>query len=367
MTTPSVVGINGLSLPNRSGTGRVIEGLLDGLSRIPLESIRFEIVLPRGTQIKPGWAGSEQLSFHCIGPESAWGRLPWEQISLAHLARIHGVHLLHSPAFVAPVYGLGAVESVITVHDLAFLRYPKTIPLLKRLYYRWAIGASIRQASLILTDTETIRNEVINLGVNPERVHVLPLGVHDRFFSVSQDDVHTTRRKYDLPERYLLTVGTIEPRKNFEVLLDVMEKVPFDMPLILAGRLGWKYGTFKRRLKKNYFQNRIRLLDYISDEDLPALYSGAALFLAPSLYEGFGLTVLEAMAAGCPVIASDILAHREVGGDTIVYVAPEDTDGWIQAIENRIGLEDTNDAINRAREFSWTRHAEIYVEFLKNL
>ncbi len=364
MTAMLAIAINGLSLLNRSGTGRVVEGLLDGLSQIPLQNIHFDIVLPRGAEIKPAWAAHESLEFFRTGPASAWRRLPYEQITLPLLTRLKGVHVLHSPAFVAPIYGLGAVESTITVHDLTFMRYPKTVPWKRRFYYRWAIGASIRQADLIFTDTEAIREEVLGLGVHPDRVHVLPLGVDERFFSVPADEIQRVRRKLELPQQYLLTVGTVEPRKNLETLLDVMERDVLDIPLVIAGRLGWKYGTLRRRLGDKRLRDRARLLDYVADEDLPALYAGAAVFVAPSFYEGFGLTVLEAMASGCPVVASDIPVHREVGGDTITYVETEDVDGWIRAIESGIGTQGLSDAMDRAREFSWQRHAEMYVDIL---
>ncbi|MFH1737797.1 MAG: glycosyltransferase family 1 protein, partial [bacterium] len=290
------IAINGLSILNRSGTGRVVEGLLDGLSQIQPSGLHCDVLLPRDAHIKPAWEQAEHLTFHSIGPSSAIQRVLWQQIILPHWVHRHSCGVLHSPAFVAPVYGLGRTRSVITIHDLAFLRFPETVRWERRMYYRWAVLASMKKAHLIFTDSEAIRRELISTDIPDENLRVLPLGVDERFFSVPDDQVLRVRGKFNLPDRYLLTVGTIEPRKNLETLIKAHQQVPDALPLAIAGRLGW--GFFNTVGKR-----KVSLLDYVPDEDLPGWYAGADLFLAPSSYEGFGLTVLEAMSAGCPVPA----------------------------------------------------------------
>lgn len=361
------VAVNGLSLLNRSGTGRVVEGLLDGLSRIEVSGIQLDVLLPRRAQVKPDWARAAHLQFHRVGPVGTTSRVFWEQLVLPRWVRHRGCRILHSPAFVAPVYGLGQTLSVVTVHDLTFLRFPETVRWERRVYYRWAILSSIRNAQLILTDSDFIRGELVSTGTLDERVKVLLLGVDDRFFSVAAEEVRRVRQKFNLPDRYLLTVGTVEPRKNLDTLLSIFQRIREIPPLVIAGRLGWGCGSFRAALHKKEIWSRVFFLNYVPEEDLPGLYAGADLFVAPSLYEGFGLTILEAMAAGCPVIGSDIPAHREIGGDQIRYVKPVDLNAWASAITDTLNTAERGSAMNRARTFSWVRHAEKYATILNSV
>ena len=361
------VAINGLSLLNRSGTGRVVEGLLDGLSRIKAPGVHCDVLIPRGAEIKPEWARAGHLEFHSIRLVGMGCRLFWEQVFLPRWVKRRQCRILHSPAFIAPVYGLGETLSVVTIHDLAFLRFPETVRWERRIYYRWAILSSIRQARLILVDSDFIRRELTSNGTPDERMKVLPLGVDDRFFSVSEDETCRVRRKFNLPDQYLLTVGTVEPRKNLNTLLSVFQRTREIPPLVIAGRLGWGCGWFREALQNRETWSRVFFLNYVPEEDLPGLYAGADLFLAPSLYEGFGLTVLEAMAAGCRVIASDIPAHREVGADNIGYVEANDVDAWAFAIGDTLNAAKQGPAVDRARTFSWVRHAEKYATILNSV
>jgi glycosyltransferase involved in cell wall biosynthesis len=361
------VAINGLSLPNRSGTGRVVEGLLDGLSRIEVSGIHWDVFLSRGAEIKPDWARANHLEFHCVGPVGTAYRVAWEQIVLPRWVRHRGYQVLHSPAFVAPVYGLGDTLSVVTVHDLAFLRFPETVRWERRVYYHWAILSSTRTAELILTDSESIRDELLTTGTPGEQVKVLPLGVGDRFFSVSDEAIRRVRQRFNLPDHYLLTVGTVEPRKNLDTLLTVFHRTKDIPPFVIAGRLGWGCGFLRDALHDKQTRSRVCYLNHVPEEDLPGLYAGADAFLAPSRYEGFGLTVLEAMAAGCRVIASDIPAHREIGGDCVRYVKPTDSDDWTAAITGALCNMDRHLAVERARAFSWVRHADEYARILKSM
>jgi len=359
------VAINALSIVNRSGTGRVVEGLLDGLSLLESPQFQYDVLLPKPYPVKQTWSAAAHLSCYSIGPSSTIARIAWEQTVLPLWVRHKKCSVLHSPAFIAPVYGLGKVRSVVTIHDLTFLKFPETIRFGRKTYFHWAVLSSMEKSHLLLTDCESVRNELICLGIPCEKIFSLPLGVDERFFSVSPEEISRVRAKYSLPESYCLTVGTVEPRKNLKTILAAFRSISDVPPLVIAGRLGWKYDSVFSEIK----HGDVPFLDYVDDADLPALYAGASLYLAPSLYEGFGLTVLEAMAAGCSVIASDIPAHRETGADYIQYLPPADSVSWASAISSFFNPQSAipnSPSPSRARQFSWRQHAINFERIILN-
>lgn len=330
------VAINALCADNRSGTGYYARGLLAGLASLTADGENpHDVVTVLPDSYQPAF--NLPSHWHLLkGPSGgAPARIAWEEFQLpSRLARL-GVDLCHGPAFVVPRRWRG--PSVVTIHDAAFLRYPETISWLKRLYYNNRIPASARQARAVVTDSQFAAREIQEcMGIPADGIEAVPLGVDHRFRAVvSPEQRAAVRREHHLPETYLLFVGVIEPRKNLATLIQAYARARqqgLDIPLVMAGRSGWKNRDIFELPRQLGIESHVHFPGYIPDTGLPALYANAQVFVYPSLYEGFGLPVLEAMAAGCPVLVSDAGALRELAGDAGRSVPALGVEAWAEAL-----------------------------------
>jgi len=266
--------------------------------------------------------------------------------------------LVYSPDFTAPPDL--RTPRVVTVHDLAFLVCPERAPGPLRRYLSAIVPVQVAGAARVVAVSHSTRSDLIErLGTDPERIAVVPNGVDDRFFVASVPD-GATRRRLGLPANYLLSVGTLEPRKNHLTLFAALEllKSRVDLPLVVAGSPGWEYEPILKAAERLRRNGRVILLDYVSDDLLPGLYAGAASVIYPSWYEGFGLPVLEALAAGAPVVASDVPALREVAGDRAMFAPPSSPEALAEAIERSLDGDQRSPEARggrreRARLYSW--------------
>jgi len=270
---------------------------------------------------------------------------------------------------------------VLTVHDLIFLLFPEYHLPLNRWFLNRFMPLFIRRADAIIAISQCTKDDLIrHYGVPSEKVTVIYEGVDSRFHPVTDPDVlGRVRARYGLPEHYILYVGTIEPRKNLTALLEAFvalrKQASNRQPatsnqrleagswkLVIAGKRGWLYEGFFRRLRELGLEGEVILLGFVPDEDLPALYSAAELFVFPSLYEGFGLPVLEAMACGTPVIASNASSLPEVVGEAGILIDPHDVGGLVKAM-GRVLMdggkrrEMREKGLQQAARFSWERTA----------
>ena len=209
------------------------------------------------------------------------------------------------------------------IHDLTHVRHPELVSAGNLRWLRTLLPRVLRRAALVLTVSETMRGEIVeHYRLAPDRVAVVPNGCDAERFAGAGP------RPAGLPARYLLFVGTLEPRKNLARLLEahrrLRETTPGAPPLVIAGGIGWRVEGLVRDLEAHTRSGDVRVLGYVEDALVPALYAHATALLLPSLYEGFGIPVLEAMAAGCPVVTARRGGLPEVGGDAAVYVDPED-------------------------------------------
>jgi glycosyltransferase involved in cell wall biosynthesis len=328
---------------------------LAGIERYALELVRALAA------IAPG----EIVVFLPPDPPEAVTRLPVEQVRLPFAYRVPAeqawlpwaaararVDLLHSLAFPTPVLWRG--RSAVTVHDATPWLHPEAASLVMRYYHGPLFPQALGRAAAVFTVSEAARDDLVRAASVPrERIHVIPNGVDERFFEA---------RAPEGPRApYLLAVGTLEPRKNLPLLLDAFRALRADgrdLELLLVGHQGWSHS-----LPLGDLAPHVRLLGPVPDEDLPALYAGASCFVLPSLYEGFGLPLAEAMAVGVPAVASDIPALREVGGEAVRYADPHDAASFAAAI--REALDDRQGsqlraaaARGRARRFRWDACAE---------
>lgn len=284
----------------------------------------------------------------------------------AELARLR-LDVLHSPDFIPPAGGIG--RRVITVHDLHFLHYPQFLTAGSRRTYNDQIRWAVRAADHILVDSEATRADLVELlDVPLDKMTVHPLGVDAQYRPLEVAPVRAALEQLGLPSAYLLFVGTLEPRKNLGGLLDALDLLRGDRPdlppLLLVGRRGWQADDLLARVEQLVVAQQVIWREDIGDADLPAVYNGASVLALPSHYEGFGLTALEAMACGTPVVAANRSSLPEVVGDAGLLVDPDDpasiADGLRRALEDsalRARLRIEGPA--RAAGFTWQRTAEI--------
>lgn len=284
--------------------------------------------------------------------------------------------VFHSPDFVLPP--VRRARTVLTVHDLSFIRVPECADPGLRSYLLRVVPASVRRADIVLADSECTKADVVELlGADAARVVVLYPGVEPRFQRMWDTQVlDTVRKRYNLPGCFVLGLGTLQPRKNFVRLIEafaILAKEARDgLHLVIAGGAGWMYESIFRRIAELGLQDAVCFPGYVADEDLPALYSLADLFVFPSLYEGFGLPVLEAMACGTPVVASAVSSLPEVAGDAALLVDPLDTralaDAMRQALEDTgLRAEMVEKGLPQARRFTWSESARQLLELYRCL
>ena len=270
--------------------------------------------------------------------------------------------------------------TVLTVHDLAWIRYPQTHPPRRVQAMNKYFEPGLSRASLILTDSEFIKRELTDMfGVPPERIRSVPLGVEPMFRPCSAEETQSLLNRYNLMHgQYLLTVGTLEPRKNLQTVLHAYmllpQKIRKRFPLVLAGIKGWHMSALEQQIAPLVAAGEIRQLGYLPREELATVIAGALALIYPSIYEGFGLPPLEAMACGVPVIASGVSSLPEVVGDAGLLIDPHDTEAVAQAMQRLITdpgirLHLSQKALARSARFSWGKCVEqtidVYRQVLK--
>jgi glycosyltransferase involved in cell wall biosynthesis len=255
----------------------------------------------------------------------------WKTIGLPPFELFAGAaDLYHFPNFVRPPLRRG--KSVVTIHDVSFLRHPETTEEKNLRYLRAQIHKTVARADAIITDSRFSKAEIeALLDVDRARVFAVHLGLEQKHRTVAPEDLDALRARYRLERPYLLSVGTLEPRKNYSFLIDMFERMEdFDGDLVIAGMPGWKYEPVIERARSSRLGERIRILEYVDERHLAALYAAAELFVITSLYEGFGFTPLEAMLAGTPVLSSRGGSLPEVLGDAAVLLAGFDAEEWAE-------------------------------------
>jgi glycosyltransferase involved in cell wall biosynthesis len=356
--------LNGLQAANRSGTGRHVTELVCALATLT-ERPDLHIAWPEDY---PHPAEAEGM--HYAPFETSQGkRMHTEQWTLPRLARRIGANAMHYPANSGLLRNIGCAQ-VLTVHDCSFVRNPTWFRWERAQYHRMAVRRSVRLAAQVIAVSQFTADDLIDwLGITPDRVHVIHNGVDPRFRPPTQEAVDAVRTKYGLPDRFFLFVGTLEPRKNLPRLLAAHQAAThegMEDALVVAGRFGWKLPMQQLFGEEAGHAGRVCLLDHVPNEDLPALYGAARAFVWPSLFEGFGLPVLEAMACGAAVLTSNTTALPEIAGDAAWLVNPEDEDEMAAAL---LRLSHDDELLSRLRakgparaaKFTWEAAARATV------
>ena len=349
--------INGMQGGNQSGTGRYTEELIRHLATLDTD-LALTVWWPSG--VSPGdWSDAVEI---VLQPRGIWARLKLERQVQRSLSTFDVVHY---PASIGPLDGGRNV--VVTVHDCIFMRHPDWFRWERAEYYRWAGCRSARRAARVIADSEATAHDLRELiGVPDSRIDVVPLGVGGQFRPSSGDAVAAVRARYKLPESYFLFVGTLEPRKNLAAVVRAWDRAAEEIEedLVIAGRTGWKTEEMLAAIRQARHRDRVHLPGFIEQEDLAPAISAARAFVWPSLFEGFGLPVLEAMACGTPVLTSTTSSLPEVAGEAALLVDPESDEAITEGMK-RLSQDEVLRArlsaagLQRAAEFTWERTAEM--------
>jgi glycosyltransferase involved in cell wall biosynthesis len=285
------------------------------------------------------------------------------------------IALFHATDFVLPPTR-PSTRTLLTVHDLSFARAPETAsPALKR-YLDRVVPRSVRRADHVLADSQATKDDLIALyGVQPGKITVLLSGVNARFQPVREPaQLAAARQRYGIgAEPFILSVGTVQPRKNYERLMRAFATLPDqNVHLVIAGGRGWLQGPIYATVDALNLQDRVHFIGFADDADLPALYSAARCFAFPSLYEGFGLPVLEAMACGTPVLTSSVSSLVEVAGDGAVLVDPLSIEQIAAGLTDLLSDEAlrmrlVEAGFRQAAQFTWERSARQLLEIYHSL
>jgi glycosyltransferase involved in cell wall biosynthesis len=276
------------------------------------------------------------------------------------------VALFHATEHLLPK--LTRARSVFTLHDTAYLRYPQYHLPQNRIYLTLMMPRFLARADHIIAVSEHTRQDALRYyRLDPARIDVIPEGVEPHFRPESDPArVTAVRHKYQLPSRFILCVSTIEPRKNLPILLEAYAALRESQPavgLVIAGSKGWLYEHFFERLRSLGLQAAVVLPGHVPDDDLPALLQAAEVFAYPSVFEGFGLPPLEAMACGVPVVCSSASSLPEVVGEAGLLLPPDDARAWRDALGRVLSDSSLRDALRargleRSRPFTWERAAQ---------
>ncbi len=292
-------------------------------------------------------------------------RVLWEHLLAPWHIGAARLDVVHSMLNVVPL--AAPTHHVVTVHDLSFIRTPGTHPAHRRWYLTVATWLSARRARAVLADSYATKDDVVELlGINSKRVHVVYPGREAAFRPRTEAEVETFKRTNGLDGPFVLFVGTMEPRKNVDVLVrafDVVVRDGFHGDLVLAGGSGWATETIDAALAESPTRNRIHRIGYVKQEDLPYWYCAADLVVYPSSYEGFGIPVLEAMASGTPVITSNRSSLPEVAGNAALTVDPRDIQQLAAAMSAVLASPERRTQMSerglvQARKFDWRVAAE---------
>jgi glycosyltransferase involved in cell wall biosynthesis len=363
--TPLRIAIDASAIPERrAGAGVYTYQLVRALAGLPRKH-RFVVFARRGLfddLVGPG------LRVAHVNPPSRAMRLGWEQAILPLRLRRYRIDVLHSPHHHTPlVLPPPRPRRVVTVHDVTFLLLPERYPPVRRLYMEAVTRASALVADAIITPSQTVRDDLVRtLRVPAERLVAVPEAAAARFAPASEEAQARVRQRYRLPGRFVLSVGSREPGKNRGRLLHALALLRgqgLACDLAVVGQPAWRYEAEAALVQSLGLHGCVRFLGYVPDNDLPALYSAAEAFAYPSLYEGFGLPVLESMACGTPVVTSNVSATAEVAGDAALLVDPRDTRALADALARLLSDEALRGelrarGLERAGQFSWERAAK---------
>ncbi|MEM7029178.1 MAG: glycosyltransferase family 1 protein [Chloroflexota bacterium] len=353
-----IIGIDAsrAALAQHTGTEAYAYRLIQALAEFGSKQVQFRLYTDRAPQTQP-WPETPFVETRSI----PFPRL-WTHVRLAAELHTHPPDVLFVPAHVLPLYC--PVPAVVTVHDLAYRFYPETYTRQQRLYLDWSTRRHTRVARHIIADSQATKTDLLQeYHADPAKISVVHLGRDPALQPV--DYRQAMLDKYGIKQPYLLYIGTLQPRKNLLRLLTAFSHISQKHPvqLVLAGGKGWLYEQIFAEVNRLGLQNRVLFPGYVNEADKASLISGAELYVYPSLYEGFGIPILEAMACGTPILTSNCSSMAEIAADAAWLIDPLDTEAMVTGLDcllTDVTLRDKliQCGLQRVQDFSWEQAAK---------
>lgn len=362
------IGINGLYLlPGEvGGTETYLRNLLSALEKVDKEN-EYIVFTNRENHDTFTFQSKNFKKHLCsISSKSKWFRVVWEQLWFPFIREMKSIDVLFSPGYVAPV--LSRKKHVVAIHDMLYKRYPNLVSRAKLVFWGVFVPLSVRKAQHIITFSEFSKTDIVRfLGADPERVTVTYAGINHYFPTEITTDVEAqVKEKYGINGSFILSVATLSPHKNLSGLLRAFSilraQFQVETKLLLAGKNERSTDELNSVIAKLGLQRDVRLLGYVPTDDLAALYRLADCFVLPSLMEGFGYPVLEAMQMGCAVVCSNSASLPEVAGDAAIFFDPLNLDEMASSIDALLSDKELREEYRRKgreniRRFSWEKTA----------
>jgi glycosyltransferase involved in cell wall biosynthesis len=366
-----IIGIDAsrYNLPNPTGVEKYTNTIIEGILREPWKGskLRFYVRNSKQKQKLQENAKCENFEVTIIH----WPFL-WTLLGLSIELYFHPINTLFIPSHTLPLYT--PKKSIITIHGIEALLFPKAYTWFQSHYQKWSLHQLIKKKAHTICVSESIKNELIKHLSLPTTHYPLLTTIHNGFTPPAHmSDLETVKNKYHLPEKYILSIGRIEPRKNQLSLIKAFEDIAIeekDLHLILAGKPGTDGQSIIKRATSSRFANRITVLGYTPQADLNTILKNAHIFTYPSLAEGFGIPILEAMSLGIPVLTSNESACREVSGDAAVLINPHNIESLKEGLKKMLTDEELLHKLSlqgqeRAKDFSWKKCVDETIKIIK--
>lgn len=372
-----IIGFDGsrVFVPDRTGTENYSFQLLKNLAEIDgsnlgkgsLSKNKYRIYIRPGINVGKNWPDNFQFI------KINWPRL-WTQGGLGLQTFKDNLDVLFIPAHTLPLFRKPGLKTVVTVHDLGSEYLPSMHQAKQRIYLGFMQEYQLQTATKIIAVSRATKGDLVKkIGLDPNKIEVVYEGYDKKMFNpVKTDILNHSLKQYGLkPKEYFLFIGTVQPRKNLERLIRAFSSDFTGLKLAIVGSKGWMSDRIYSLPEELKTEDRVRFLGYVPEKDLPALYSGAKAFTFPSLFEGFGLPILEAQACGCPVLTSNISSMPEVAGKGAVFVNPYSVDdivkGMIRIMNNDLRIKNIKAGFENVKRFSWEKAAKETLEVLEKI
>ena len=344
---------------NKTGLGNYSRGTIQALAKHFPQNEYFLYTPKVRTETEPGFLrGLKNVKIK--KPASGILKSFWRSKGIIQDLKRDKIQLYHGLSQELPV-GIkkSGIKTVVTIHDLIYLKYPKYFSWINRKIYEWKARNACDNADLVIAVSEQTKADLIEFfNINPEKIKVVYQGCDPSFRQTKNDAVkEALRKRYQLPQKFILNVGTIEARKNLLLVVKALKNIPVEISLVVVGRQTEYAELIKKEVVKEALQKRVLFLQNVPFEDLPALYQMAEVFVYPSRYEGFGIPVLEAVCSGTPVVAATGSCLEEAGGPDSFYVDPDDAVGLAEEV-NLILQNDQLKSKMKAQGFEYARRFE---------
>lgn len=369
------VEVSSLANKTLSGVGNYTRLLSEALDSSPKTSLHASYFNFLSRQTTPVLNIKQPFEKNSLVPLRVYAKLQSLNLAPAFDIFLKKVDLTILPNFATWPTLRSSLRATV-IHDLTYLRFPEAVEEKNLAHLRRVVPRSIKKADFIITVSETVKNELIGeFGLDPDRCVVTTIPPDSSYSVKNNNEIH---QKYGIPtKKYIFFIGNLEPRKDLPTLICAYQKLPDaikqEYSLVLAGGQGWKTEKSKAAIKQAQEDgDRVIHVGYVDQVDASAFYQRASLLVMPSLYEGFGMPVLEALSSKTPVVASDIPVLREAGGNAAVYAQPQNSDDFSRKIlsiltENELRAQLINNSIKHLEAFSWRKNADIILTKTKSL